>query len=248
MNEPQHWAQAYAATSAAGHACLPPEALLAAWDEGAAATQRAAAIAAMAECAQCAAVGQIARDLQQHLAEDAQAFAPWARPVTPPAPLADGGPAVEVAGAAVPRPDVARSAQQHAPRHNARAATRVLRWAAAAVVLLAVGTVSWLLRAPAEAPAIRGEATTPVTPASGSRLRAAPAQLQWTAIGTAAAYQVELYDETAQSLWRSERITGTTVELPAAVRAQLQRGTFLWRVRAEGSDVEIGPFYFRVEP
>ncbi len=77
-------------------------------------------------------------------------------------------------------------------------------------------------------------------PASGSRLPAAPHRLSWNAIGSAGVYRVELYDERAQSLWRSERVEATTLELPETIRTQLQRGTFLWRVRVEGSDIEIG--------
>jgi len=87
-----------------------------------------------------------------------------------------------------------------------------------------------------------------VQPHSGDRLRAPPLQLAWAPIGKATAYRVEIFDERAESVWRSERVEATTLELPAELRARMVRGTFLWRVRAEGSEIEIGPFFFRVEP
>jgi hypothetical protein len=256
MNEPQHWAEAYAATADADHVCLAPEALLAAWDVGADALVRARAVAAVAACAQCAAVAQIARDLQQHLASDTPAFAEWA------APPRVAEVAFARAGAAADGPDelaAARDRGTDAAANDAghalapvsrrpRCSPAVLRWAAAAVVVLGIGSLSLTMRQPAEPPAVRSESAGSITPASGSRLRAAPAQLTWSAIGSAGAYRVELYDDSARSLWRSERVSATAVDLPHDLRAQLQRGTFLWRVRAEGSEVEIGPFFFRVEP
>jgi hypothetical protein len=217
MNESPHWRDAYAkATADTPHECLPPEELLAALGGGLDAPRHERAVQAMADCARCAAVAQIAQDLQANLAADESAFAKLGeRTGVPPR---------------APRP-------------------RLARWAAAAaaVVVLGVGTLLVLPHQPVPG-VVRGAAENAVEPASGSALRAAPARLGWNAIGAAPAYRVELYDERAESLWRSERIAATQVDLPPELRARLARGTYLWRVRAEGSEIEIGPFYFRVEP
>lgn len=229
MTESRHWADAYAASAATAHVCLSLDELLVAWDDSADAAARERALAALADCPHCAAIAQIARDLQAHAQDDAAAFAAFA---------ADGPTTAATVAAEGTMPT--------APRR--RSAPRVLRWATAALVVLGAGTTAMLWRAPSEPPVMRGAADAAIAPASGSRLAAAPPRLQWNAIGSAIVYRIELYDERAQSLWRSERIEGTTLELPETVRSQLQRGTYLWRVRAEGSDIEIGPFFFRVEP
>lgn len=215
MNEPQHWAQAYAATADPAHACLPPDELLAALAGELAGERAERALAALAECPRCAAVAQIARDLQAHVTVDDAASSTV---------LGSGK-------AAAPRPVL-----------------RFVRWATAAVIVLGVGTATLVLREPVTPPVVRGDAATALEPRSGAQLPAAPPRLRWNAIGTAAAYRVELYDERAESLWRSERVTATSLELPADLRARLGRGTYLWRVRAEGSEIDIGPFYFRIEP
>jgi hypothetical protein len=229
MTESTHWADAYAASAPTPHACLSLDELLVAWDESADASARERALAALAECPHCAAIAQIARDLQAHAQDDAAAFAAFA-----------------TKGSSTAAASAANGSAAAAPRR--RPAPRVLRWATAALVVLGVGVTATLWRAPPEPPVVRGATEAAITPASGSRLTAAPPRLQWNAIGSATAYRIELYDERAQSLWRSERIESTVLELPETVRAQLQRGTYLWRVRAEGSDIEIGPFFFRVEP
>lgn len=233
MTEAKDWADAYAASAPDPHACLSPDELLVAWDETADPAARERALAALADCPHCAAIAQIARDLQAHAKDDAAAFAAFA---------ANGSTtAVDVA-----TEDAASSGTTAALRP--RRAPRVLHWATAALVVLGVGTTAMLWRAPPEPPVVRGAADAAIAPASGSRLSTAPQRLQWGAIGQATAYRIELYDERAQSLWRSERVESTVLPLPETVRAQLQRGTYLWRVRAEGSDTEIGPFFFRVEP
>lgn len=245
MNEPRQWSEAYAQAADGAHACLPPEELLAALAGTLDAPRAERAVQALAECPRCAAVARIAQDLQANLAADAQAFA--ARAMSDEADAANAIGAANAANAAcatgaantVDAPDGNRSGRQRG----------LPRWAlaAAAVLVVGLGTVLLLPREPAPL-VVRGSAAAAVEPASGSALRAAPAHLSWAAIGTATAYRVELYDERAESLWRSERVAATRVALPDDLRARLARGTFLWRVRAEGSDIEIGPFYFRVEP
>ena len=133
-----------------------------------------------------------------------------------------------------------------APARRPRA--RVLRWAASAAALLIVGLAALQLSRPVPDLTVRGAADSAAQPRSGSHLRTPPLQLAWAPVGTATAYRVEIYDERAESLWRSDRVEATTLQLPAELRARLVRGTFLWRVRAEGSEIEVGPFFFRVEP
>jgi hypothetical protein len=254
MNEPRQWKDAYAQAADGAHDCLPPEELLAALAGTLDAARAERAVQALAECPRCAAVAQIAQDLQANLAADAQAFAALG--------FGDGVGLADTTDSANATNAVKATSKEHASNApDAIAARRTVergragtqrglpRWAfaAAAVLVVGLGTVLLLPREPAPL-VVRGSAVTAVDPASGSALHAAPAQLGWSPIGSASAYRVELYDERAESLWRSERVTATRVVLPDELRARLARGTFLWRVRAEGSDIEIGPFYFRVEP
>lgn len=219
MNDTQRWREAYAqATSQLAHDCLAPDELLAALAGRLDGPRHERALQALAECPRCAAVAQIARDLQ-------------AGPDT-------ASPRDAVAGA-VARPPLRRAWP--------------LRWAGAAAAVLVLGLAGLLLmpaRVPEQIPeqVLRGAADAAVTPASGSALRAAPAQLSWSTVDQATAYRVEIFDAAAESLWRSERVAATSLELPADLRARLGRGTYLWRVRAEHSAVELGPFYFRIEP
>jgi hypothetical protein len=245
MNEPRQWSEAYARAANGAHDCLPPEELLAALAGTLDGPRAEHAVRALAECPRCAAVARIAQDLQANLAADAQAFAALA--------VADEANTANAANATkeTKAESAARATDTVDALDGGRSGRRrgLPRWAfaAAAVLVVGLGTVLLLPREPAPL-VVRGSAAAAVDPASGSALRAAPAQLSWAAIGTATAYRVELYDERAESLWRSERIAATRVALPNDLRTRIARGTFLWRVRAEGSDIEIGPFYFRVEP
>lgn len=247
MNEPQHWADAYAATADTAHACLPPEELLAALAGELDGERAERAVAALAECPRCAAVAQIARDLHEYSARDLHEYS--ARDLHEHSAL---DPIEPVTGNSRAMHDVEKRVSGTLPpsrtAHRSRSSSRMLPWAAAALVVLGVGTATLLMREPASPPAVRGDATVVLDPASGSRLHTTPLRLQWKAIGTATAYRVEIYDDRAESLWRSERVAATSLELPADVRAKLARGTYLWRVRAEGSEIEVGPFWFRVEP
>ncbi len=236
MNEPRQWSEAYAQAADGAHDCLPPEELLAALAGTLDAPRAERAVQALAECPRCAAVARIAQDLQANLAADAQAFAELV--------VSDEADTANAIGAT----NAANTADALDGNRSGRR-RGLPRWAlaVAAVLVVGLGTVLLLPREPAPL-VVRGSPAAAVEPASGSALRAVPAQLSWAAIGTATAYRVELYDERAESLWRSERVAATRVALPEDLRARLARGTFLWRVRAEGSDIEIGPFYFRVEP
>jgi hypothetical protein len=251
MNEPRQWSEAYAQAADGAHACLPPEELLAALAGTLDAPRAERAVQALAECPRCAAVARIAQDLQANLAADAQAFAALVvSDGVDTANVNNSAKIYNVTSAANATDDASTANTVDALEVNHGGRRRGLpRWAlaAAAVLVVGLGTVLLLPREPAPL-VVRGAAAAAVEPASGSALRAAPTQLGWAAIGTATAYRVELYDERAESLWRSERVAATRVALPDDLRARLARGTFLWRVRAEGSDIEIGPFYFRVEP
>ncbi|WP_313917735.1 hypothetical protein [Tahibacter sp.] len=251
MNEPRQWSEAYAQAADGAHDCLPPEELLAALAGTLDAPRAERALQALAECPRCAAVARIAQDLQANLEADAQAFAALGGgEAAGRADAVDTANAINVInGANVSCAAGTAGTENVVSRARAGRRSGLPRWAlaAAAVLVVGLGTVLLLPREPVP-PVVRGSPAAAVEPASGSALHAAPAELSWAAIGSATAYRVELYDERAESLWRSERVAATRVALPEDLRARLARGTFLWRVRAEGSDIEIGPFYFRVEP
>lgn len=149
---------------------------------------------------------------------------------------ADLRPGADVARTS-PRP---RAAQRGAPWFAAIAAALVAAVGIAIVLPDLLRSDARIVRAPPGANEAR--------PQNGERLAAAPLRLAWSAPPTAEAFRVELYDAAAEPLWRSDRIAAREVELPADLRARLGAGTYLWRVRVEGSDLEIGPFHFTVAP
>lgn len=148
------------------------------------------------------------------------------------------------------RPD---EAQTNARSQSAMGRTprrRQWPWALAASLLLGIGaTIAWPLLHPAADMAVRAPpGMQNAEPRLGARLDAAPLKLSWQALVGGGSYRVELYDDRAELMWTSPRVDAPSVELPTELRAQLRSGTFLWRVRAEGSDIEIGPFHFTVVP
>jgi anti-sigma factor RsiW len=123
---------------------------------------------------------------------------------------------------------------------------RLVVWAAAAVLLVAVGVALRVapVRLPTGGPqgeVMRGRPLTaaPVEPEQGARLATPPRRLAWKAEDAGATYRVVLYDVESVPIWESDRTSEPALALPSTVQDRLARGgTFYWRVRVES---ERGP-------
>jgi len=61
-------------------------------------------------------------------------------------------------------------------------------------------------------------------------------EFEWRGVAAADGYTVELFDKSFRSLWRSGRVTGTAIRLPADVRGRLTPGErYFWTVRTAAS-------------
>ena len=126
-----------------------------------------------------------------------------------------------------------------------RAAPRLPAFALAASVLLAAGLAFTVGRAP-PIDVQRGASVAAVLPLDRAVLAQPPAALSWDCAAPAAAV-VEVLDAAGELRWSGSTAT-CTLELPAATRAALGPGAWLWQVRdAGGRAVLAGPFGFRIE-
>jgi hypothetical protein len=121
------------------------------------------------------------------------------------------------------------------------------RWAAAALVLLAVALAARTMRPPlppevlppGEGEVVRGGEIELEAPLGATA--AIPAEFAWRPVAGAERYEVELLDVAGERLWSATTAAGR-VELPEAARQLLRpRASYAWRVRALDADGrEIG--------
>jgi hypothetical protein len=111
----------------------------------------------------------------------------------------------------------------------------------AAVVMAAVLVVAalavWLPRFTNRS-AVRGGNGTRIVLVSPVKTAAAgdALEFEWRGVAAADSYTVELFDKSFRSLWRSGRVTGNAIRLPADVRGRLTPGeTYFWTVRTAAS-------------
>jgi hypothetical protein len=85
-----------------------------------------------------------------------------------------------------------------------------------------------------------------VTPASGSTLVSAPAELRWPAQSGASSYRVTLRDAAANVVWNSAAVTEPRVLLRTPTPLTPQ--TYYWSVEVEGAadSRSLGSFWFRL--
>lgn len=223
MNDATRWREAMALSNDddphAGGNCLDADELLAAMEGRLEGDRLQRALQATAECPRCAAVAQMAVEVRA----SAETLAEGLKP----------GAAIPIGG------------------HPARPrAGRPMPWALAAVLVAGFAIILLLPKRstspdmPVRSLAMAGD----VEPRTAARMKEAPTRFAWAGMPNARGYRVEIYDDHAEKLWESPLIAETHLEVPESLRIQLQTGTFLWRVRTEGSGVEIGPFHFTVEP
>jgi hypothetical protein len=134
-----------------------------------------------------------------------------------------------------------------AARRGAGAPRSWTRWAAAALVLLAVALAARTMRPPlppevlppGEGEVVRGGEIELEAPLGATA--AIPAEFAWRPVAGAERYEVELLDVAGERLWSATTAAGR-VELPEAARQLLRpRASYAWRVRAlDAGGQEIG--------
>lgn len=147
----------------------------------------------------------------------------------------------------------AERASEHERRRSPLLALRA-PWVpalAASLVLVLGGTAIWWWLASTTPPGSdveRGLAQQ-VAPAPGAELGARPQRFDWPDQPGATGYLFELYDERAELLWSSDRLTSSECELPEEVRARLaDGGSYSWQVEVGGlRSLELGPYWFRLD-
>jgi len=115
--------------------------------------------------------------------------------------------------------------------------------AVVAAVLVIAALAVWIPRFTNRS-AVRGGTGTRIVLVSP--LKKAPAgdvlEFKWRGVEGADGYTVELFDKSFRSLWRSGRVTGNDIRLPADVRGRLTPGeTYYWTVRtaaAGGTEIK----------
>jgi hypothetical protein len=212
------WQQANAGTH--GDACPALDEIEALLQDRLDPARREVVLHALATCAECALLAQLAGDV-------AQAAESSARAVTPAA-------------------DTARVVGLRARR----ARPALSRWAGLAASLLLAVVAFALLRPLPPTDVLRGASPPMnVEPADGAILARAPATLDWPSQSADARYVVEIFDASAAPVWRSAVLSDSRVTLDQDTRAALARGRFVWRVRPQdGSAASLGPFRFDVAP
>jgi len=113
-----------------------------------------------------------------------------------------------------------------------------LRWhtlALAAVVIVAISALltMYYLRHQPPAEIYRGgrEATDVQARYPLGQINTPPDTLSWESVPGARAYRVSLYNSTMERIWQSQRVTGTSVELPDDVIEGLSPGQrYFWQV------------------
>jgi hypothetical protein len=118
--------------------------------------------------------------------------------------------------------------------------------AVAAVLVVAVGLGALWRTAERSIPSVMrgmGKTGMAVSPVDGARLAEAPAQLSWMSEPGDSLHRVELFDAESTPLWTSEKLTGSTLDLPQSVRLRLaEPGRYYWRVSWQTGVVErTGP-------
>lgn len=142
----------------------------------------------------------------------------------------------------------ARSSRQQAGRSRNKWAfwTRPIPKPAAvamAAVLVIAALAVWIPRF-GNRPAVRGGEGTRIALVSPLKTASAKGavEFKWRGVEAADGYTVELFDKSFRSLWRSDRVTGNSVRLPAEVRGRLTPGeTYFWTVRtatAGGTEIK----------
>lgn len=135
-----------------------------------------------------------------------------------------------------------------------RRTTMTYALAAAAAIVLALGAILSLPRLaapPGDTTPLRGPATgSALEPAARARLAATPRQLRFEGMADAASARVRILAHDGSEVWISPVVHGNVVDLPDALRAQLDAGgSFAWEVLPEDpATPPLGPFWFTVEP
>jgi hypothetical protein len=213
------WQQSNGGTH--GDACPTLDEIEALWQERLDPARREVVLQALATCADCALLVQLAGDIAQAAESTVRA-------------VPSG---VDHERVVVLRP---RTARPHA-----------LRWVAGLAASLLVAVVAFALLRPLPPTDVLRGATPPlsVEPPDGTRLSQPPATLDWPSQSTDARYVVEIFDASATLLWRSALLSESRVVLDPEARAALGRGRYVWRVRLQdGSDATLGPFRFDIAP
>lgn len=160
---------------------------------------------------------------------------------------------------AAPRPSpghdaaVLAAAARVAEELRGKAASRRPRWhvpAALAASLLMAGFLAvFATRERGDPDALRGSTgTLQVIPSDGTKLGAAPANLEWAALTGASHYQVTLRDAEGAVLGTGLSET-PKIPLASLTTSTLSPGTYFWVVRAGGPamDLQLGPYSFEIE-